>query len=176
MPGDGRRFDAMLSRHGLMFFDDPVGAFAHLKELAAPGAPFVFSCFRAREENDWATALGPVIERFAPPQPTAPPRAPGPFAFADPDWIATILASAGLESPRIAPLDCAFVTGEGADPIAETLAYFSRIGPFAAVLRELDERRRGEAMAAVAAVAEAHRSGDRVSFTAAYWIVTCASA
>ena len=68
------------------------------------------------------------------------------------------------------------MTGEGDDPVAETLAYFRRIGPFAALLRELDAGRREEAMEMVEEIAAAHRSGDRVGFRAAIWIVTCASA
>lgn len=175
-PADGRLFDALMSRHGVMFFDDPVAAFAHLRSLAAPGAPFVFSCFRTRDENPWAAELVPVIQRFAPQQAAAPPPVQGPFAFADPQRVRAILAGAGFVSPRIVPVDCDFVTGEGDEPVAETLAYFRRIGPFAALLRELDPERREEAMAMVEQIAAAHRKGDRVLFPAAVWIVACASA
>ncbi|MGQ0660737.1 class I SAM-dependent methyltransferase [Sphingosinicella sp.] len=175
-PADGRRFDALMSRHGVMFFDDPVAAFAHLHGLAAPGAPFVFSCFRALAENPWAAGLVPVMLRFAPELAAAPPPRQGPFAFADPDKVGAILVEAGFTPPRIAPFDCDFVTGEGADPVAETLAYFSRIGPFAALLRDLDEPRRVEALAMVETVAATHRAGNRVAFPAAVWIVSCASA
>lgn len=175
-PADARLFDAMVSRHGVMFFDDPVAAFAHLRGLAVRGAPFVFSCFRAREENRWAAELVPVMLRFAPELAMAPPPPQGPFAFADPDRICSILAGAGFAPPRIVTLDCDFVTGEGADPVAETLSYFCRIGPFAALFRQLDERQREEALGMVAQIADGHRSGNRVSFSAAAWIVTCASA
>jgi SAM-dependent methyltransferase len=130
-PADNRRFDALFSRHGIMFFDDPVAAFAHIRGLARPGAPFVFSCFRARDENDWAAELLPIMQFFAPEQASAPPSAQGPFAFADPDKIRMILERAGFVKPGIEPLDCDFVTGAGEEPVAETLAYFSRIGPFA---------------------------------------------
>jgi len=173
---DARRFDALVSRHGVMFFDDPVAAFAHLRGLATPGAPFVFSCFRARDLNPWAAELAPVIARFAPDTAAAPPPAQGPFAFADPDRVRAILAAAGFVGPELAPLDVDFVTGEGDDPVAETLAYFRRIGPFAALLRELGPARREEALAMVEAIAAARRDGNRVVFPAAVWIVACASA
>ena len=175
-PADGCRFDALVSRHGVMFFDDPIAAFAHLHGLAASGAPFVFSCFRARDLNPWAAELAPVIVRFAPEAAAGPPPAQGPFAFADPDKVRAILAAAGFAAPEIAPLDIDFVTGEGADPVAETLAYFRRIGPFAALLRELDPPHRDEALAMVEAIAAARREGNRVVFPAAVWIVACASA
>lgn len=170
-------FDALVSRHGVMFFESPVVAFAHLCGLAAPGAPFVFSCFRAREENEWATSLAPILRRFAPEQALPPPApAPGPFAFADPELIRAILEGAGFVEPRIVPLDCDYLAGEGADPVGDSVAYFRRIGPFAALLRELDPSSRDEALAMVAQIAEAHLDGDRVVFRAAVWIVSCASA
>lgn len=175
-PADGRRFDALVSRHGVMFFDDPVAAFAHLRTLAAPGAPFVFSCFRARDENPWAAALLPIVQRFAPDAAAAPPPDKGPFAFADPARIEAILAGAGFARPDIAPFDFTFVAGEGDDPVADALAYFGRIGPFAALLRELDEPRRAEARAMLADIAERHCEQAEVRFRAAAWIVSCASA
>lgn len=175
-PADGCPFDALMSRHGVMFFDDPVAAFAHLRGLAAPGAPFVFSCFRAREENAWAAELLPVMLHFAPELASAPPPRQGPFAFADADRIRAILAEAGFTTPRIAPFDGEFVTGQGSDPIGETVSYFRRIGPFAVLLRDLDETLRDEALAMVEAIAAARLSGDRVAFPAAFWIVSCASA
>ena len=174
-PDDGRRFDALVSRHGVMFFDDPVAAFAHLRSLAAPGASLVFSCFRARDENPWAAALLPIVRRFAPDAAAAPPPDKGPFAFADPARIEAILAGAGFGTPEIAPFDFAFVAGEGDDPVADALAYFGRIGPFAALLRELDEPRRAEARAMLAGIAAEHREGREVRFAAAAWIVSCPS-
>lgn len=39
--------DLLVSRHGVMFFADPVAAFAHLAAIAAPGARLAFTCFRA---------------------------------------------------------------------------------------------------------------------------------
>jgi SAM-dependent methyltransferase len=175
-PADGRRFDRIVSRHGIMFFDDPVAAFANVAGLAAPGGRLAFSCFRAREENDWTEALLPVLARHAPPAPASPPDAPGPFAFADPERVRTILAAAGFAAPAIMPFDFDFVAGAGDDPVAEASAFFRQIGPFAALLRTLDDARRAAAIAEVGEIAAAHRAGDRVAFRAAAWIVSCASA
>ena len=46
--------DLLVSRHGVMFFVDPVAAFTHLAAQAARPARLLFSCFRTRAENDWA--------------------------------------------------------------------------------------------------------------------------
>src|SRR5438128_10823801 len=57
-PGDGP-FDLIVSRHGVMFFDDPVAAFTHVHGLA-PRGHLLFSCFRAQAENEWMTAMQAV--------------------------------------------------------------------------------------------------------------------
>jgi SAM-dependent methyltransferase len=165
-------FDAIVSRHGVMFFDDPVAAFAHVRALGTPGMRLVFSCFRARAENEWAAALGPILERFAPETPAAPPPATGPFAFGDPGHVRAILAAAGFSPPRIAPFDFDFVVGSGDDPVADAVSYFRRIGPFAALLNELDDANAAAAVDQLKGIAAAHVAGGRVLFRAAAWIVS----
>ena len=164
--------DLIVSRHGVMFFADPVGAFAHLRALAGAEARLVFSCFRSRADNQWVTALRPIFERFAPEALAAPDPPAGPFAFADPEKVTAILTGAGFATPDFRALDFEFVAGAGEDPIADAIAYFRRIGPFAALLRELDAPAGGAAVEALAEIAARHRAGGHISFRAAAWIVT----
>lgn len=173
---DGRRFDALVSRHGVMFFFDPISAFAHLRELGSENATLTFSCFRARAENSWAAALVPIIAEFAPETLAGPPPPVGPFAFADPDRVGAILTAAGFAAPHFTPFDFAFVAGAGEDPIADALSFFQRIGPFAALIRDLAEPEREAANQRLAEIADAHLIDGRVQFDGAAWIVTCASA
>ena len=49
--------DLLVSRHGVMFFADPAPAFAALRKACRPGATLVFSCFRDRADNPWASDL-----------------------------------------------------------------------------------------------------------------------
>jgi SAM-dependent methyltransferase len=171
-PAGEAGFDAIVSRHGVMFFDDPVAAFTHIRSLAAPGATLAFSCFRAREENDWTAALLPVLARFAPEALAAPPPPVGPFAFADSGRVRAILAAAGFATPAIARFDFDFVAGAGDDPIADAITFFRRIGPFAALLKTLDQEAATDALAQLRAIVAGHVHGGRVSFRAAAWLVT----
>lgn len=164
-------FDLIVSRHGVMFFDDPVGAFAHLRTLA-PNGSLLFSCFRSRAENEWMMAMRPVIERHAPETLAGPEPATGPFAFADPARIEDILRDAGFAPPVIAPLDFTFLAGAGPDPQADALAYFKRIGPVARLLAGLDEAARAAFLADLETVVTEHLSKDGVAFRAAAWIVS----
>lgn len=165
---DGFVPDLLVSRHGVMFFDNSTGAFAHLRSIAASDASMVFSCFRAPRENPWAAD----VARMAGQPPAADPHAPGPFAFADPQHIEAVLGAGGWHQIDIAPADFAYIAGQGTDPVADARAFFARIGPAARAMREVSGAARQELSAKLDRWLEEHRSGDLVAFAAAAWIVT----
>jgi SAM-dependent methyltransferase len=158
-------FDLLVSRHGVMFFDDPVAAFAHLRSLAKDGGRLAFSCFRSVTENVWASGLAHLM-----PGSPADPHAPGPFAFADRDRVAGILARAGWRNVKATALDFGYVAGAGDDPIADANDFFERIGPVSRAIRELDGAGRTRLRAALAEQVRAHFDGTQVRFPAAAWI------
>lgn len=160
--------DLFVSRHGVMFFPDPVAGFSALRQAAAPGAALVFSCFRAPALNPWASE---VVEAVLGPQP-APPAdyAPGPFAFADPGFVTRILERSGWRLLGNEAVDYMHRAGEGADPVADALAFFGRIGPAARALREVDPDRRPAILDRIAAVLARYRTGNAVDFPAAAWL------
>lgn len=161
--------DLMVSRHGVMFFADPVAAFATLHAAAAPGAHLIFTCFRTPAENEWATDVAIAVSG-SPPAPRTD--APGPFAFADEGRVAAILADSGWREARATPIDYANRAGEGADAVADAVSFFSRIGPAAPLLRELPPAAREAALARLAAVCAQRHTGDAIDFPAAAWLWT----
>lgn len=163
------RPDLLISRHGVMFFADPVAAFAHLRTEAAPEARLRFSCFRARADNAWATALASALPA---PAEAPDPAAPGPFAFAAPARVEAILTGAGWTGLDFEPVDYAVIAGEGADAVEEALAYFQRIGPAARAIAELPEAERPAVRERLRTVLAAHCADGRVDLPAAAWIVT----
>lgn len=166
--------DLYVSRHGVMFFADPVSAFAHLASVAAPAARLCFSCFRSPAENEWASAVAQLLPASG--STASDPHAPGPFAFADRERVEGILERGGWCDVAFAPVDFRYIAGRGDDPIGETLALFARIGPAARAMRELPEDQRPAFQQRLRVLAEEHRDGDEVSFSAAAWIVTARKA
>lgn len=159
-------FDAALSRHGVMFFDDPVAAFAHFRGLLRPGAPFVFTCFAARAENPWATEIAELIGV----PPALDPHVPGPFAFADAGRVDEILRSAGWREGVPERIEYRYVAGSGADPVGDAHDFFLRIGPAARHVAMLDAAARqvlDPRLRNWLATKEAH---GEVSFPAAAWL------
>ena len=135
--------DMLFSRHGVMFFADPVAAFTTLRSGLRPGASFVFSCFRDRADNLWASDF---IDQVLGTRPDIPPGyAPGPFGFADSAITATILDDAGWSAAAPQRIDFDYIAGTGPDPVADAADFFHRIGPLAPALKaaadpSLDER------------------------------------
>ncbi len=163
-------FDAVFSRFGVMFFDDPVAAFDNIHRALKPGGRLAFVCWRTPGENPimslpMAAAMANLPPLATPSPPV--PGAPGPFAFADPDRVRGILADAGFADVLVTPTD----KKVGGGDLETMLAMSLKVGPLGALLREHPEHRDG-AIAAVREALAAHDGPDGVMLGSATWIVT----
>ena len=127
--------DIAISRFGVMFFDDPVGAFANIRKNLKPDGRLAFACWRSAFENGWAITPLQIAMPFLPEPPTPPePGTPGPFAFADKDHLCRVLKGAGWQDIAITPKDLDMVLpGEAA---AESAGFMLKMGPLAVQIRE----------------------------------------
>jgi SAM-dependent methyltransferase len=132
---DFDHFDVVFSRFGVMFFDDPVPAFAHLRALGTARGRLGFCCWGPPADNPWMTlpvmATVPVL---GPPH-LAAPGEPGPFSLPSPDVVRGVLSGAGwvdvkvdrLTTDQLHPAgDAAAVADiviEFSPPIAESLLH-----------------------------------------------------
>jgi SAM-dependent methyltransferase len=158
-------FDLIVSRLGVMFFADPVAAFANLRRAATEGARLRFVCWRDPAENPFMTLTARATKGLLD-LPARVPNAPGPYGLADPQRTRGILAEAGWRSVEVRPFDatCAM-------PADELMTFLTRIGPLREALAEADEELRAAVLDAVRTAAEPFVDGDRASFEAALWIV-----
>jgi len=135
--------DAVLSRFGVMFFENPGAAFANLRTATKPGGRLSFVCWRALDVNPWAAVPLSAVLRVLPPPPPAPPNASGPFAFADERRVRGILEGAGYRDVVIEPRTHPFVLGSSVEDAVEMA---SRMGPAARALRDADDEARPRAL------------------------------
>ena len=117
-------FDRVISEFGVMFFDDPVAAFANVVTATRPHGAMAFACWRSLEENRmFSLGTHLLIERMPEPPPRPGPNQPGPTMFADDAYLASVLTSAGWVDLDIAPLDIDLRFGiDGTDGVEERLA------------------------------------------------------
>lgn len=164
--------DLVTSRFGVMFFPEPVTAFANLRRALKPDGRLAFICWRSLDENPWmadcARAAFTVLPR---PEPT-PPGAPGPFAFADGERLRGILGAAGYAAVDIRPHDETLDLGTP----DEALDQMTRMGPAAAPYGAADAATRAATARAIRAALEARIVNGRVLMPSGTWLVTARAA
>jgi SAM-dependent methyltransferase len=134
-------FDRVWSRFGVMFFADPTAAFANFNKALAPGGHLSFVCWRDPTRNPFICVPQEIARKHlgipAPPgAPADPPpgfddhpqRLPGPFAFAEAEYLHEILGNAGFENIQIAAHSPAFKWPSVDEAMSIMLAEFLPVG------------------------------------------------
>ena len=168
-PNEKSTPDLIVSRHGVMFFANPVTAFGNLHALAAQRAGLLFSCFRAWDENPAFTEVARLLPTPVPPP---DPDVPGPFAFGDRARVEDILIRAGWSNIAFERYDFGLIVGGGDDAVEDTVRYFATIGPAARALREMDDSARNCFSDKLRELALSNLHEGIVSLPAATWIVS----
>jgi SAM-dependent methyltransferase len=158
--------DMVISRFGVMFFDQPVTAFTNLRHAARAGAQLRFVAWRSAAQNPFMTAAERAAARLVPG--IAPRRdgEPGQFAFADRDVVARTLTESGWSGLDITPLDVTCTLSEH-----ELTEYLTRLGPLGRALFEEDGPTRARVIAAVRPAFDTYQHEGEIRFTAACWTV-----
>jgi len=169
------RFDLLTSAFGLMFFGDPVAAFAHMRSAANPGARMAFVCWRQLDENPWMQVPMNAVARHLPPRPKPVPNAPGMFALADPRRVSEVLTEAGWAPPRLDKLDLDLDIAAGRG-LEEAVIQSTQIGAVNSWLRNQPAEVVSAAIASLREALAAHLDGASVRLPSAMWLVGSAHA
>ena len=163
---EDRSFDMIISRFGVMFFADPVQAFANLRRAAKDGAGLRFVSWRSAAENPFMTTAERAAAPLLPDLSAREPDAPGPFALADADRVVRILQESGWTGIDLQPVDVPCTLTEN-----DLDRYLSRFGPVGTALAQADEPTRIRVLQTVRAAFAPFVHGDEVRYTAACWMV-----
>lgn len=97
---DDEQFDAVISRHGLMFAEEPVKAVLEAARVLRPGGRYAAMTWGPRHENPWlGLVLDAVGEQFGVPFP--PPQVRGPFSLDDAELLTSVLEEGGLSDVAV---------------------------------------------------------------------------
>jgi SAM-dependent methyltransferase len=170
-PFERNRADLLCSRFGVMFFADPVRAFANMRQGLRRGARLVFACWREPQANPWTLLPLQAAYRHVPRLPEVGAEAPGAFSFAAEDRVRRILEGAGFRAIHLEPNDLEFdlANDQGLDA---ALGAAVSIGPTSRALEGQKPEVRAAAAESIRSVLAQHQSGNRVPLSGAVWIVT----
>ncbi len=161
--------DAVHSRFGIMFFNNPAEAFANLARALRPGGRLAFICWRPLRENEWVRAPMEVAAKMAELPPMPAPGTPGPFAFGDKDYVARLLAAGGFREVEIVPHDRPVLLGE---TLSEGLVKILENSPVSRTLVDVDQTQRDRISAAVGEAVEGYMTPEGLEMGSATWVVT----
>ena len=166
-PFEPASVDMIVSRFGVMFFDDPVAAFANLRRASTGNAALRLIAWRSAAENPFMTAAERAAAPLLPELPARNPDGPGQFAFGSAARVQAILEDSGWTGAELRPIDveCAF-------PATQLDAYLTRLGPVGRVVQEADEQTRARIMQTIRPAFDPYVRGDDVRFVAACWMVS----
>jgi SAM-dependent methyltransferase len=164
-------FDLVFSRFGVMFFQDPVAAFANLRRALSPAGRLAFVCWDEIAKNPWMRIPLMALAAHVPLPEPPPPGAPGPFSFADPERVRGILMEAGYADLELDARAVSLAVGGGAD-LDGAVDFLLSVGPASRLLAETDALTREAAFAAVRESVRPFVGESGVAMDAAVWIVS----
>ncbi|MFC1579054.1 class I SAM-dependent methyltransferase [Pseudomonadota bacterium] len=164
-------FDLVFSRFGVMFFDDPEGAFSNIRKGMQPQAKLAFCCWQPVKDNAWTwIPLQAALQHLPPPE-RMPPNAPGPFALADAERTRGILANAGFDAIDLQAYRPTLQIGK-APSLGEAVRELARIGPVARLLTGQPEAVLARVFPAMETALAPYYKDGALQLSAAIWLVT----
>lgn len=167
----GAHGDLLFSRFGVMFFADPVAAFANLRGAVRQGGRLLCAAWRPLVDNPWFTVPLEAARALLPPQPPADPDAPGPFAFANPERTLGMLTQAGWNDAALTRHDVP-VQIAAAGQIDEAAEFATHVGVLARMLAEEGADTRARVRLAVAKALEPYDGPGGINLSGSIWLIS----
>jgi ubiquinone/menaquinone biosynthesis C-methylase UbiE len=166
-------FDLVISQFGLMFFDDPVGAFSNLRRSLAPDGRLAFVTWRGLSANEWLTVVADeVSNRAAIPEFGGLANGPGMFALKDQDETRALLVAAGFTDVAFEPLAPTILIG-GGGTVDQSIDFLLGMGMVRGLVGLAGTEAHDEVVEAVrSSLTERYEPGVGLRFGAAAWLVT----
>jgi SAM-dependent methyltransferase len=170
-PAPEQPYDRLVSRFGIMFYDDPPAAFANLVHWIAPGGRFAFAAWARPADNPWMTTVRDVVaEVIDVPQPD--PDAPGAFRYAGADTLIALLDGAGFGDLDVRDWRGALPIGGGLPAAGAAEFALASFSSFGELLAEAGEAAFSDARRALTARFAAHQQNGTVQIDACVHLFT----
>ena len=169
-------FDLVVSQFGLMFFDDPVGAFSNLRRSLAPGGRLVFVCWQSLPANEWLTVIANQVAKCVEiPEFGGLSKGPGMFALKDQDETTALLEAAGFTDVTFESLAPTIVIG-GGGTVDQSIEFLLGMGMARGLFSLAGTDAHDEIVEAVrSSLTEHYEPGVGVQCGAGAWMVTAST-
>ncbi len=165
-------FDRLCSRFGSMFFVEPVPAFANLRGLLKPGGRLDLAVWGPPQQNPWMLE-GMAVARRHVEMPAPVPRAPGPFAFEEREYMEETLVAAGFSNVNIVAAKGELPVGGPGATAQQAQAFVRHALAFGQALLDYPPEVQEAAAAELTALYARHyRPGEGVMMGYAVWLVS----
>jgi len=171
-PFGSQCFESVISRFGVMFFDDPGTAFGNLHGSLVRGGKFGFMCWQPLDVNEWLLVPGMAAAQHVALPDMETGDGPGMFSLADPVRARNLLEDAGFDQITAEDVSTKITLGGGGD-VDETLDFLLGTGIARAVFEGAAPEAIAPATEAVRAALSAHfEAGVGVRLGAQAWMIT----
>src|SRR5262249_5752270 len=99
LPFPEARFDAVVSRFGVMFFPSPLNGIREMLRVLKPDRKMALAVWHLVDNNPFHHTMARLVDRHAP-EPALPPDAPDAFRFASPGKLKEIMIEAEVHEVR----------------------------------------------------------------------------
>jgi SAM-dependent methyltransferase len=165
------RFDAVISRFGVMFFADPVAAFSNIRSITQPGGRLAFACWQPLAANQWLLVpRAALLEHVPPPADVGAGDGPGMYAFADPDRAGGILTAAGWRDIEITS-ERVSILYAGGGSVEDAVAFMRTGSTGRMMLAGAEAGTVDHALASVRTALAPYADAEGVHLGAAVWLV-----
>lgn len=171
-PFPAHGFDTAISRFGVMFFVDPMAAFANIRAALDEGGRCVFVCWQQLFDNPWIAVPTEAVLHHVELPDFGDPDAPGPFSLAEPDRIHAVLGDAGYVDISVEPVNEALWLGN--DP-ADAMTFLQSTGMARTLLDPAPPDAAARAIDAARVALEPFASDDGLLLESAAWLVRARS-
>ena len=164
-------YSAAFSRFGVMFFEAPVPAFKNIYRSLQQEAKFSFVCWQSPQLNPWQSLSIQVIKEFVD-LPSPPKRSPGPFAFAEVNYLESIMSDSGFADISIEShkQEVTMFTGKSLEDASND--YLSINPVVTEMLKEAPESTKKDISSSLQELFKTYSDGDGLHFPSATWLVS----
>ena len=166
---DNLYFNAVFSRFGVMFFDDPIMAFKNLRKAVKPGGRLAYVCWSDRKDNPWIRLPTGAAREFLDIAPPPEMDAPGQFAMEREARIEEILKESGWSSIKIEPFNIRHSLGADVKDAAD---FISHMGPMSEPFSKADKDIKQKCLDAIKGALTPYEEPGGVYLKFGTWIVT----